>query len=1065
MRKILCVILLMFVGCMLLYAASVGSRAGYRHVRTNKTAWVRSARCDTIASSEAPDIYVSTDSLLIVFKPPFDQIDITIADHLHEGETPVFTHYYGMIDEELRIPIDDIVEGVYKITICDRIEGGYVFGYFAKGEQYEQEVEALWETNAFPLMCTEVCVANIDQTIDYSNNYGSWIELYNPSTDDVPVNGWYISDEADNLMKHRLTGYDKIKSGSYMCVFFDHNAADGEYGTTADRQVRFKLNRKGGSLYLSRDGKNAELTIVYPASVPRCSWARMNLNADEWQYCGKPSPAEPNAAQNTVYYADESLPTPEIDQDSHLFTSEFDVQVQIPSETTLRYTTDGSTPTLTNGLTSADGLFHIAKTTVLRLRLFAEGWLPSGVVTRTFIYKDRNYYLPIVAITTDPRNLYDNQIGCYVDGTNGASGRGASGKSNLNMDWERPVNFEYLTADGQMVINQESCFEVAGGWSRHFKPASFKVKAKKLYDGNGKYGYPVFAGKPYQEYKQLLIRNGGNNNRTDGGPRIKDGITQQVLTTTDFYVDAQEFQPVHVFINGKYLAMMNVREPSNRFHGTANYGYDDDQMDAFEYSSGTYQQKGGTREAFDRMIQASYEADTEEGYARLSKLLDIDEFAHYMATVCYTGTSDWVLNSNNVKGYRSRHDGRFHFVFFDQDLTWEQTNNVEQLDNNEIICLYRNLKENATFRRKFVTAYCILHSSIYTPERCQFIADSICALVGEALSFDGRSTTATYRKLQQTMWEGSHREARIWSLMKSYSLSDRLNVDLGANCSSARIQIDGMEVPCGKFSGVLFAPVTISTSAAEGYTFLGWRDQSGRWVSHDSEFGVVQDGSYTAVYEWADAADVSPICINEISVANNTYINDYSKRADWIELYNRGQEAVDVAGWLFGISESEHPSQALDIPDGVSTVIAPGGHLIIWCDGKSALTEFHLPFKLKNADGSFLALQSPDGRWRDTIRYSTQSPEETVGRYPDGGKDCWTFYHPTIGRHNIRTSYDQASHATPSAIYSPVQTGEVESTCYYTISGIKVLHPTEGIYIEEVRYKNGNVLHRKVSIR
>ena len=42
-------------------------------------------------------------------------------------------------------------------------------------------------------------------------------------------------------------------------------------------------------------------------------------------------------------------------------------------------------------------------------------------------------------------------------------------------DYIRPVNFEYLTADSKMVINQETSFEVAGGWSRHFKPASFKL--------------------------------------------------------------------------------------------------------------------------------------------------------------------------------------------------------------------------------------------------------------------------------------------------------------------------------------------------------------------------------------------------------------------------------------------------------------------------------------------------------------------------------------------------------------------------------------------------------------
>ncbi len=908
--------------------------------------------------------------------------------------------------------------------------------------------------NSSTLIVTEVCVANIDQTIDYSNNYGGWIELYNPTSSGISLDDWYITDDSEVLMKHKLSGYGILKPGCYQCIFFDHHALDGEYGPNASRQVRFKLNRKGGTLYLSEKGKDGNLSFTYPESVPRCSYARTRPDTDEWQYCGVPTPGDANAG----HFVGESLPVPEVDRDSRLFTSGFDVHVKIPSGTTLRYTMDGSTPTLTNGTTSSNGVFSITKTTVLRMRLFSDDRLPSGVVTRSYIYKDRDYYLPVVAITTDPRNLYDSMIGCYVDGKNGVAGRGAEGKSNLNMDWERPVNFEYLTADGEMVINQEAGFEVAGGWSRHFKPASFKVQAKKLYDGKGHFSQSPFAAKPYQEYKQLLIRNGGNNNRTDGGPRIKDGITQQLLTTSGFYVDAQEFQPAHVFVNGKYLAMMNVREPSNRFHGAANYGYDDDEIDGFEYSGGSYHQKGGTREVFDRMVQLSYDADTEEGYKRIAEILDIDEFVRYMATICYTGNSDWILNNNNVKGYRSQDDGKFHFVFFDQDLTWDNTNNVEKLDANEIVYLYQNLKENDKFRQQFVAAYCILHGSIYNPERCKFIADSICSLVKDALSFDNRYTTGTYQKLQQTMWEKYHREARIESLKKSYSLSNKMDVDLGTNCPFARIQISGIEVPFGKFSGVLFAPTSVSSDVAEGYRFVGWKDLSGKLLSQNRDYQITKSGTYTAVYEKAEE-DVSPICINEISAANNIYVNDYGKRSDWIELYNRSHKPIDVAHWFFSVDGNGLEKYQIDAASKVNTIIQPNGCLVVWCDGKASLSELHLPFKLKNADNSLLVIQSADGLWKDTLCYDMHSSKETVGRYPDGGSDRRKFYHPTIGNHNMRTFYDSA---TDTTVLSPIPSDEIESLCYYTISGIRILNPLKGVYIKVVRYKNGHSLQSKV---
>ena len=77
------------------------------------------------------------------------------------------------------------------------------------------------------LKFTEVCVANIDQTIDFSCNYGSWVELCNDGEADVSLDGWYISDDAANLTKHRLSGYGVLKPGEYRAICFGHHAADG----------------------------------------------------------------------------------------------------------------------------------------------------------------------------------------------------------------------------------------------------------------------------------------------------------------------------------------------------------------------------------------------------------------------------------------------------------------------------------------------------------------------------------------------------------------------------------------------------------------------------------------------------------------------------------------------------------------------------------------------------------------------------------------------------------------------------------------------------------------------
>ena len=143
----------------------------------------------------------------------------------------------------------------------------------------------------------------------------------------------------------------------------------------------------------------------------------------------------------------------------------------------------------------------------------------------------------------------------------------------------------------------------------------------------------------------------------------------------------------------------------------------------------------------------------------------------------------------------------------------------------------------------------------------------------------------------------------------------------------------------------------------------------------------------------------------------------------------------------------------------------PGSHLVVWCDGKPSISELHLPFKLKNADNCFLALQSADGRWKDKMLFNALSSKETVGRYPDGGSNCWKFYHPTIGTHNMQTSYDSAIDTTPNAILLPIFSSKIESICYYTISGGRVLHPARGIYIKVVRYEDGHTEQSKVCVR
>ena len=213
--------------------------------------------------------------------------------------------------------------------------------------------------------------------------------------------------------------------------------------------------------------------VNYPPSIARCSYARTADGGSEWGWTATPTL---NASNNQSVFATDRLEAPVIDKESTLFTGSVSFNVKIPSGAKLRYTTDGSTPTATHGITSSNGSFTTFSTKIFRFVLIADDKLPSQVVTRSFIKDENNLRLPVLSISTHPDNLYDDIIGVYTKGTNGIAGNGQGEPCNWNMDWERPVNVEYLVKEGEEdykpVLNQEAEFKIAATtpWQKRSSP-------------------------------------------------------------------------------------------------------------------------------------------------------------------------------------------------------------------------------------------------------------------------------------------------------------------------------------------------------------------------------------------------------------------------------------------------------------------------------------------------------------------------------------------------------------------------------------------------------------------
>ena len=686
------------------------------------------------------------------------------------------------------------------------------------------------------LIINEVMAANVDQFVSPAYNFDGWMELYNTSGTTLDLTGLYLSDDASNLKKWRIpTTVGTIPAYGYKVIWFDSNSI-------ASQNAPFKLDVDGGTIYLSDASGKQIASQAYPQALERVSYARTTDGGTTWSQTSMPTPGASNA---TSQFATTQLDAPAIDQDSRLFDGAFTATVTIPAGATLRYTTDGSLPTLDNGSTSTNGTFRISQTTNLRLRLFANDKLASPVTTRSYIYRDRDFMLPVVSVVADDRFIYSSEMGVFAKGPNGRPGNGQSDKCNWNMDWERPVNFSYLDANGDMVLNQDVDLEMCGGWSRAWAPHSFKLKGTKEMGGNKNLPYPFFAQKPFIRNRTLQIRNGGN----DTDSRFKDPALQTIAQSSTLNLDCQSYQPVHEFVNGQYMGVLNNREPNNKHYVYANYGWDDDEIDQFEMSPDSgYVQRCGTDEAFVELVDVlSPDAANPETYQEITQLLDIDSYVNYMALELYLGGTDWP--QNNVKAFRLRDGGKFRFVLFDLDGTFATTSPFSAFEGKEyytfdplyptslgritdhirFVTLFKNMLQNDGFRRKFIDTFCMMGGSVFEAQRAVRIISELQARVQPAMALEGKSPNNMANQLRNNL-SGSRNRTLVNS-MRNYDAFELFDtnpqvVSLSSDVEGAQLLVNGTRIPTGEFNGFLFAPATLRAVAPAGYIFQGWKQPS-----------------------------------------------------------------------------------------------------------------------------------------------------------------------------------------------------------------------------------------------
>lgn len=142
-------------------------------------------------------------------------------------------------------------------------------------------------------------------------------------------------------------------------------------------------------------------------------------------------------------------------------------------------------------------------------------------------------------------------------------------------------------------------------------------------------------------------------------------------------------------------------------------------------------------------------------------------------------------------------------------------------------------------------------------------------------------------------------------------------------------------------------------------------------------------------------AEPGDLVLNELMADNETTLADEAGEFDdWVELYNRGADAIDLAGYF--LSDDAADPWAFQLP---AMQLAPQAYLLVWCDNDLDQGPLHASFAL--ARGGESAVLATADAIVEQVDFGPQDADVSYARLPDGSETWVACYTATPGGANL----------------------------------------------------------------
>jgi hypothetical protein len=425
------------------------------------------------------------------------------------------------------------------------------------------------------------------------------------------------------------------------------------------------------------------------------------------RYFGIPTPGAVNNLGFIGYVADTKF-----SHDRGFYETNFAVTITCATPgATIRYTTNGTAPSETNGVIYSAPI-PISRTTVIRAGAFKAGYQPSDLDAQSYIFL-RDVFaqtgaglpsnwgndwrmdprvvtnaayraditndmksLPVVSLALDPQQFWGPQ-GIYTMAT------------SQGVNFERACSAEMFFPDGSRDGFQIECgLRIAGGASRSgLTPKhGLRLLFKSIY-GASKLRYRFLDDTEVDRFDSLAFRPNFNMSwvRTDNSGPLLNGNSDGAERTHALYVRDQWTKEsgnamgmpnaherfVHLYINGVYWGLYNPGERTDASFAATYFGGQKEEYDAiFSDLSSTARAVDGDRTAWNAALAfANGGLSNATRYAEFARTwVDVTNLADYMMLNFYCATVDWPWQNWNAVRKRGTNN-TFKTLVWDAEYT------------------------------------------------------------------------------------------------------------------------------------------------------------------------------------------------------------------------------------------------------------------------------------------------------------------------------------------------------------------------------------------------------------